>query len=122
MINKNLVDYIAMDLKDELLNYYWVSDMDRSNKLRESINIIMNSDKLKNYEFRTTVVPGIHTIKTIKKITKEIKDAKQYYIQNFRPDVVYRKKLKKIRRFSEEELARLKEAALKNVSNTKIRN
>jgi len=86
VIEKNLVDYIAMDIKAPLdFEHYKKSSGLKSRELfdrvKESIRIIMESDI--DYEFRTTVVPTLHKEKDIEEIAKFIKGAKKYALQNF---------------------------------------
>ena len=120
LINKGLVDYIAMDLKHPLNEYGWLTDGEYKNEMRKSIRLILNSGL--NYEFRTTVIPSIHSPETIEKIVQEIPNAKHYYIQNFRPKVVYNDKFSEIRRFTEEELGKMQEIAQDYVSEVAVRN
>jgi pyruvate formate lyase activating enzyme len=47
------------------------------------------------YEFRTTVVPGLHTLEDFKKIAKWIKGAKSYYLQEYRDGILLDPRLKK---------------------------
>ena len=53
-------------------------------RIRLSVELIMNS-KIP-YEFRTTVVPGLHTEKDFDEIAKWIKGAKAYYLQEYREE------------------------------------
>lgn len=75
-----LVDYIAMDVKAPLYKYSsFVGVSVDPNKLKRSIEMIK---KMKDYEFRTTVLP-IHSEKDLLEIVDEIKGAKRYYLQKF---------------------------------------
>ncbi len=84
LIERKLVDYIAMDVKAPLEKYRDVtfSAVDIK-KIQESINIIKDSSI--QHEFRTTVVNGIHTYSDILKIYNLIKGSDRYVIQNFHP-------------------------------------
>ena len=85
LISEKLIDYIAMDVKAPFLKYKKAIGVDFDiSKIKESIEIIKNSGL--DYEFRTTVVPTIHTLSDIKEITKQIAPAKKFFIQNFRND------------------------------------
>ena len=53
-------------------------------KIKESINLIINS--LIDYEFRTTLVDGLHNEEDILKMAKKIKGAKLYVLQEFIPN------------------------------------
>ncbi len=86
LLGLGLVDYIAMDIKSSLDfdNYSkaaGIRDKILLEKVKDSITLIMNSKV--DYEFRTTVVPILHTEKTIIKIAKYISGAKKYVLQNF---------------------------------------
>lgn len=82
LLDADLLDYVAMDVKAPLEKYKEVTGTDvKSSVLRESIAIIKEMD---DYEFRTTVVPEVHTKRDILTIVKEIAPAKRYYLQNFR--------------------------------------
>ena len=49
--------------------------------VKESIKFLLEDHV--DYEFRTTVAKGLHTIDDIKVLSEEIKGAKRYFIQNF---------------------------------------
>ena len=95
IIQKRLVDFIAMDIKDAPEKYKKTSggraDLDR---IKLSVDMIMNSPI--DYEFRTTVVPGIHKEKDFEEIAKWIKGAKTYYLQLYREERILDQNLKKI--------------------------
>src|SRR5690554_5488754 len=59
LIDDKLIDYIAMDIKGPLDKYECIIDNKiNTDKIIKSISLIKNSKV--DYEFRTTVVPGIH--------------------------------------------------------------
>ena len=105
IIDNNLVDYIAMDIKAVFNDYYKIINKRiNTDKLIESINLIKKS-KVK-HEFRTTIIKGMHTTKDLDTIVKLVGDS-PYYLQNFRMEVpVINKKLDG---FTEEELKGIKE-------------
>jgi len=83
LLEKKLIDYIAMDIKNEIWKFSesaWVQ-LDEKPYL-ESIKIILNSNI--DYEFRTTVIKWVHTKRIIENIAKYIKWAKNYYLQNYK--------------------------------------
>jgi len=98
---ENLVDFIAMDIKNQMKKYPRTSgskmDLDR---IKLSVKLIMNSRL--PYEFRTTAVPGIHTENDFLEIAKWIKGARAYWIQRYQeikilnPDLKEKTKGKKI--------------------------
>lgn len=75
----DLVDYIAMDVKAPKAKYKEIVGIDCD--VQESIDLIKNSNV--DYEFRTTLVPGLVEKKEIMGIVKWISPAKRYIIQNF---------------------------------------
>lgn len=81
---KNLVDYIAMDIKAPIERYQEVAGTEVVvENIEKSIEIIKDS-KLE-YMFRTTVVPGLIGPKDIEKIGQLLKGAKLFQIQQFSP-------------------------------------
>jgi len=83
LINSNLVDYIAMDIKTDPFSYspLLVKKMD-PHHIFTSISLVMGS-KLP-YEFRTTCVKPFIDPVTIKKISEIIQGAELYVLQQFR--------------------------------------
>lgn len=121
LIDFGLVDYIAMDIKSSLDfdNYSkaaGIKDKMMLEKVKESIELIMNS-KI-NYEFRTTVVPLLHSEETIVKIARYISGAKKYVLQNFSPlEKTLEPSFQKIKPYSAEKIQELSEKAKEYVSN-----
>lgn len=82
LINENLVDYIAMDIKSPLDKYSKITNSEvNTEKIQRSIKLILNSNI--DYEFRTTVISSQLTINDFEKIAKLLKGAKKYYLQKF---------------------------------------
>ncbi len=82
IINHELVDYIAMDIKAPLQKYKEVTHSVISpEKIKRSIRMIMNSDI--KYEFRTTVVKSQLSREDIINIGKLIEGAELYILQKF---------------------------------------
>lgn len=84
LIDNNLVNYIAMDIKSGPSRYNKAIGLDNFNIyfIKESIDIIMSS-KIQ-YEFRTTLVKGIHILDDMNEIATMIKGADNYYLQSFK--------------------------------------
>lgn len=113
------VDYIAMDVKNSLEKYSKTCGVDKiiiSNVLK-SIKYLL-TQKLVNYEFRTTVTNELHTIEDIENIVKLINGCKNYYIQNF---VQRESVLGKCSSVSEVRLAAFLNVAQDYIPNAKIR-
>lgn len=82
VLDQNLVDYVAMDIKHSFKHYENIAKCKVNTKLlEESIKLLKNSGI--DYEFRTTIIKNYHTIDDIKEIVKIVSGSK-YYIQNFK--------------------------------------
>jgi len=88
LIEKNLVDFIAMDVKCPIDRYIEFSAEKENNILILQNNILRSIDLIINsgidYEFRTTVAKSFLSKEEIFKIGEMIKGAKKYALQNFR--------------------------------------
>ena len=82
IIDRALVDYVAMDIKNSKEKYALTAGADVDiEKISESVEILMSSDV--DYEFRTTVVRELHSPEDINAIGKWIRGAKKYFLQSF---------------------------------------
>ena len=84
LLSEGLLDYVAMDVKAALPNYTKVTgcpQLDLS-RIEESIAILKNSRI--SYEFRTTVVKGLHTVEEFEEIGRMLKGCRAYYLQAYR--------------------------------------
>jgi pyruvate formate lyase activating enzyme len=82
LVDENLVDYVAMDIKSPKNRYIEVTGSKVNISLiEESINILKESNI--EYEFRTTVVKGLLGKEDILKIGEWLKGSKAYYLQQF---------------------------------------
>ena len=85
LIQRKLVDYIAMDIKGPLKKYSSIMGWDiDTDIIRRSIDLIKKS-KLP-HEFRTTIVKSQLELDDFKKIGRLIKGAHQYALQKFKPN------------------------------------
>ncbi|NGX28685.1 MAG: 7-carboxy-7-deazaguanine synthase [Candidatus Anoxychlamydiales bacterium] len=120
LLDENLLDYIAMDIKAPLDKYKLITQLDLGlNLIEESINLIMSSNI--DYEFRTTLVKNLHEIEDIEKMGLLIKGAKKYFLQSFVPKVTLNPDLSSSKAFSDEEMEDMRKTALKYVKNCFIR-
>jgi pyruvate formate lyase activating enzyme len=107
LINEGFIDYIAMDIKSDAMHYDKACGIKVSMyDILQSINIIMSSGL--PYEFRTTIVPGLHDDNTIKGIASMIKGSPKYAIQQFKPINTLDPEYIKIVPFSESEMEKFK--------------
>lgn len=83
IMEKNLVDYVAMDIKNSLAEYSKTTCVPNLNvnNIEKSINMLKNGKV--DYEFRTTLVAGLHTKKSITQMATELKGAKRLFLQHF---------------------------------------
>ena len=83
LIDKKLIDYVAMDIKNSEDHYAETVGVKNPliDKIKQSISIIMNSGI--DYEFRTTLVAEYHSKESIEKMSELIKGAKKLYLQKF---------------------------------------
>jgi pyruvate formate lyase activating enzyme len=86
LIAEKLADFVAMDVKAPLDGSYSRAagvEVDTS-LIERSIRAIIDSGL--PHEFRTTVVPGLHTVKAVEKMGKSLKGSRKWAIQQFVPD------------------------------------
>ncbi len=121
LLGLGLVDYIAMDIKssldfDKYSKAAGIKDKILLERVKDSIKLVMNS-KI-DYEFRTTIVPLLHTEETIMEIAKHISGAKKYVLQNFSPlEKTLEPSFQKIIPYSAEKIKEFSEKAKKYVPN-----
>lgn len=84
ILDEHLVDRVAMDIKNspELYGITIGRDDIDIGAIEQSKNMLLNGDT--EYEFRTTVVKGIHTKESLAQAAKWIAGAKEYYLQQFK--------------------------------------
>ena len=83
LISQNLLDYVAMDIKNSRESYLRTAGNGSFNldKIEESVNFL-KEDKVA-YEFRTTLVKGHHSDKEMEQIATWLKGADKIYLQCF---------------------------------------
>lgn len=115
IIERELIDFIAMDIKsclqpEEYKKVSGITDEKIITNIKKSIDIISNSET--DYEFRTTVVPVFHDVTTIEGIAREIKGARKYVLQNFiTTEKLLDNKLADIKPYSTIQMEKLKKIA-----------
>ena len=120
LINKKMIDYVAMDIKAPLgLNFQFPipnfqinpnSQIPKyENEIKKSVELLKNSRI--DFEFRTTVIPTIHTKQDILKIAKWIGDPNvKYYLQNFRAEKTIDSKFEKVKPYPDKYLLEIQKA------------
>jgi pyruvate formate lyase activating enzyme len=121
LINKKLVDYVSMDIKADQEGYEKAAGAKVSmSQIQESVMILMNSGI--EYEFRTTVVPGLFNEKSAENIAKWLSGAKRFYLQQFRnTDKVLDKNYQNIGHYHIPKLEEFKEIIQKTIGKVEIR-
>jgi len=107
MIKLGLVDYIAMDVKTSFERYDILGLGKFVENVRKTAELIRRSGL--DYEFRTTVIPGIVEESDILEIGKSLKGSKRYFIQQFRPEPVLDEKFQQNRTLSEGSAGKVQE-------------
>jgi pyruvate formate lyase activating enzyme len=82
LLEEGLIDYIAMDIKAPAQKYEKVVSASADiESIKKSISLIMTSGL--PYEFRTTLVPGLHESLDIEPMAQLISGAEKWYLQIF---------------------------------------
>jgi pyruvate formate lyase activating enzyme len=120
LLEDELLDYVAMDVKAPLGRYPEVAgarvDVEA---IRESIRILRRGRV--DHEFRTTIVPGILTMEDVREIAKTLTGSKRYVLQQFRPGKTLDPRLRDVEPYPEEALLRLRDEVAPYFSECKVR-
>lgn len=83
LYQENLIDYVAMDIKSSRKNYPAVSGIAGLSiaEIEESVEFLMHSGIA--YEFRTTLVKGLHNYDDMEDIAAWLEGAEKYYLQSY---------------------------------------
>ncbi len=118
VLERGLADYVAMDVKNSPEKYALTAGTAaETENVKRSVRLLL--DRGGDYEFRTTVVKGLHEPADIEAAARWIRGAKRYYLQAFRDsgDLIG----EGLSAFSPKEMQTLLEAARKEIPNTEIR-
>jgi pyruvate formate lyase activating enzyme len=121
LIEKKLIDYIAMDIKTSLKKYNLVTQVKVPiETIKKSIELIMGSNV--DYEFRSTVAPGIIDESDIKDIGKMLSGAKNFFIQQYKEGLdTVDPKFSKVTPYPIEKLELFKRILEKDIQKVSIR-
>ena len=120
LLKENLVDYVAMDLKAPLFKYHLaIGRSINTNLILQSIDLLMQSTA--GYEFRTTLVDGLHTLEDVRQMALLIEGAPLYMLQKFVPNTPLNPQYLEKKAPEALFLQKAQEIALKHVSYCKIR-
>jgi len=118
LIEKKLVDYVAMDVKGVWDQYAEISGFSDIEKIKKSIKIIIESGV--ESEFRTTTLPSFHKISDFANIGKQVRGAKRFTVQGFRPGNTLDPDLASAKSYTRTELRQIAKIMKKNVPEVKI--
>lgn len=118
LLEENLIDYVAMDIKNTFEKYPVTTGVDINiENIKESISLLLNCSI--DYEFRTTVVKEFHNVEDFMIIGKNIKGAKNYFLQSYQDkDSVLKRNLHPL---SKDELQSCLKVVKEFVKNASIR-
>lgn len=119
LLDKRLVDYVTIELIAPLSKYREITNS------RIRIGLIENTIKLIRkssipHDFRTTVVPGYHDLKSIELIAQTIIGARKYIIKQFDPSKTLEPECQLIQPYSDNELKQIQDIVAPYFSETEI--
>lgn len=105
LIDKKMIDFVAMDIKADWDNYDKATGIKANlREIRKSIMIIEKSGI--DYQFRSTIVRGIHDKRMVEKMKREFPDL---VLQKFRPNNCLDPKFLKVKEWDDEEWEKMLE-------------
>ncbi|MBE6649053.1 MAG: anaerobic ribonucleoside-triphosphate reductase activating protein [Ruminococcaceae bacterium] len=118
LVNDGIVDYVAMDIKNSLSRYKATAGADvNTENIKKSVAFLLEGKT--DFEFRTTVVKGLHDMESMEEIGKWIKGNEKYYLQMFVPsENTIQQGLDP---YTKDELEALRQVVLNYVPNTFLR-
>jgi len=107
LLSQGWLDYVAMDIKAPLDYKKYKNACGKLSsedffKIRSSIHLLQSSQI--NAEFRTTVVPALHTAEDIVEIAKHIQGCDIYTLQQFNPRVTLEPGYARVVPYSKQEM------------------
>jgi len=121
ILQENLVDYVAMDIKSSEEKYSEFCGTTVSFSAIEQSKKLLEESSVKG-EFRTTLIREFHDEGEFLRILQFIQGAKKYILQNFQNrGGTLNPQWKDFSGFSEKELQQRKKQALKYVKNCEVR-
>lgn len=122
LLDEGLLDYVAMDVKASRENYAKVAGVPelQIQRIEESVSILLGQDEIP-YEFRTTVVKGLHDPKEFEAIGKWLAGAKALFLQSYRESETVLDPKTAMEAFAEQELEGMAEMARNYIARVEIR-
>jgi pyruvate formate lyase activating enzyme len=130
LLKEKVVDFIAMDIKTSFTDYKKAIGVNYPvENIKKSIDLILASGL--EYEFRTTIVPGIHNKESLVNMAKDLEEVVKkheikpqdfnYALQIFKPQNCFDPKFLKIHPFSDKEIRVLFKTFKKTFPRTKLK-
>lgn len=120
LIENNLIDYIAMDVKAPWDKYQKITGSSiKPEIIKKSIDLITKSNLL--YEFRTTVVKSQLSVDDLATIGKNLKNAKLYVLQKFVPSKTRDPKYLKKKTYSDDDFEKIRKKIEKHIEKVIVR-
>ncbi|MCK4635726.1 MAG: anaerobic ribonucleoside-triphosphate reductase activating protein [Candidatus Moranbacteria bacterium] len=120
LVENKKIDFVAMDIKTDFNNYKnLVGQNINLDDIKESLEFLKKD--VIPYEFRTTVVQGIHTPEVFEEMGKMLKGARKIYLQNFRSQTTLDSKFTSKKSLSKEELEKAVEILSKYIHKVLVR-
>ena len=120
LFNQNLLDFVAMDIKSSQENYSKTAGVNINLRdIQKSIDCIKQSKV--DYEFRTTIGPGLIDNKEIEKIGQWLKGSKKLALQQFRPEKTLDQSWQNKKPLSDEKLKQMAKTAQKYFEQVELR-
>lgn len=121
LVEKQLVDYVAMDIKGSREKYADICGLDSDRYLdavSESVSFLTRSNI--DYEFRTTVVKELHSKDDFHDIGKWICKANKYFLQQFKDsgDLIAKEKFTA---YTKEEMEEILDIVKNYIPNAEVR-
>ncbi|HLC46898.1 MAG TPA: anaerobic ribonucleoside-triphosphate reductase activating protein [Candidatus Nanoarchaeia archaeon] len=125
IIDEKLADYVAMDIKSSKEGYAKAVGVAIDLSLvEETIRLLMDygSKGVIDYEFRTTVVPGLVSREDVLKIARWISGAKKYVLQQYRNMHVLDESFSNVEPYGDNDLRELKASISGMVQRVELKN
>ncbi|MCX6784086.1 MAG: anaerobic ribonucleoside-triphosphate reductase activating protein [candidate division WWE3 bacterium] len=124
LLDQKLLDFIAMDLKGPWEDYSKISKFEQVELVKQTILLTVKSNL--EYEFRTTVVPDLHSENSLIKLASDLVKLTgcsdhDYFLQNFRGVSCLDSSYNDRPGFSSTQLQSLRDAVAKILPKTKTR-
>jgi len=126
LVNKQLVDYIAMDVKAPFTTEKYSKAAGANatpllERIEKTTQMLLEGEGV-DYEFRTTLVPTMHEVGDVEEICEKIKGCRKYALQNFKADVeTINPNYQTLRPFTKKEMESFFRTAKNLIPNTVMR-